>query len=94
LALFYYYKHPETGEIFSDQRMEGFEEKPFIHKGVECELMPDYIPPSREQKNELGIINKNAECFEKDPYWVKKCKPKYIKFKDGHREKYDPTRHF
>jgi hypothetical protein len=91
---FYYYKHPETGEIFSDQRMEGFEEKPLIIKGVKHELVRDYVPPRKKQKDLAPvIINKNREVFEADPAFVKKCKPKYVKFQDGHKEKYDPTKH-
>ena len=91
---FYYYKHPKTGKIYSDQRMIGFETKPYkASDGVECELLEDYSPPVEESKNQIGIINKNAEVFQKDPEFVKKCKPRYVKFRDGHREKYDPTKH-
>ena len=28
-----------------------------------------------------------------DSQYVKSCKPKYIKFNDGHRQRYDPTKH-
>lgn len=91
---FYYYKHPGTGEIFSDQRMDGFETKPYISSdGEKCELIPDYEPPLKESKKILGIIDKNAEVFQKDPSYVKKMNPKFVKFKDGHRERYDPNRH-
>ena len=41
---FFYYKHPKTGKIYSDQRMVGYETKPYLHKGVECELLIDYEP--------------------------------------------------
>ena len=37
---------------------------------------------------------KNKEVFEADRDYVRKCKPKYVKFRDGHREKYNETRHF
>jgi hypothetical protein len=33
------------------------------------------------------------ECFQADTGYVRKMKPKYIKFNDGHKEKYDPTKH-
>ncbi len=35
----------------------------------------------------------NREVFEADPDYVKGCRPKYVKFQDGHKEKYDPTKH-
>ncbi|MCD6435901.1 MAG: hypothetical protein J7L15_05885 [Clostridiales bacterium] len=91
---FFWYKHPKTGEMFSDQRMTGFEHKPIIKGGVECCLVPDYEPLIVESRSQMGIVNKNAEVFQKDSDYVKKVKPKFVKFKDGHREKYDPTKHF
>ena len=91
---FFWYKHPETGEMHSDQRMVGYETKPLIVKGVECELVPDYAPPVKEHdKRNLVIIDKNREAFQADPDYVKKMRPKYIRFQDGHRERYDPTKH-
>ncbi|MCK5762538.1 MAG: hypothetical protein KAH05_00310 [Clostridiales bacterium] len=94
MTTFFYYKHPKTGKIYSDQRMSGFEEVPYMASdGVKCELLKDYCPDTEDSKNQIGIINKNAEVFQKDSAFVKKCKPKYVKFRDGHREKYDPTRH-
>ena len=91
---FFWYKHPETGEMFSDQRMVGYETKPLIKNGVKCELDPDYVPPTKEHdKFNLAIINKNREVFEADRDLVKKTNPKFIKFNDGHRERYDPGKH-
>ena len=91
---FFYYKHPKTGKIYSDQRMIGFENAPYrASDGVECELLKDYSPPITERKNQLGIINKNAEVFQKDSAYVKECNPRFVKFRDGHRERYDPTKH-
>jgi len=91
---FYWYKYPETGEMISDQRMEGYETKPLVVKGVECELIPDYVPPSKESDDvNIAIINKNREVFEADPGYVKSCKPKYVQFQDGHRERYDSSKH-
>lgn len=95
MVKWFYYKHPKTGKIFSDQRMEGFEKKPYkTLDGTECELVQDYEPPREEHSNQLGIINKNAEVFEKDPDYIRKVKPKYVKYRDGHRELYNPNKHF
>ena len=92
---FFWYKHPKTGEMFSDQRMVGYEETPFTIKGVKCVLVRDYAPPERDPDNKLNLalINKNREVFEADREFVKKCRPKYVKFQDGHRERYDSSKH-
>jgi len=91
---FFWYKHPETEEMFSDQRMVGYEEIPLNKKGVKCELVRDYKPPKQSLKDLAPvIINKNREVFEADPAYVKSCKPKYVQFQDGHKERYDPTKH-
>jgi len=83
----YIYKNPKTGEIFEDIRSFKDMDKPYISPdGVKCERI--FVTKG------LGIVNKNAECFQKDAHWVKKCKPKFIKFRDGHRERYDPNKHF
>ena len=94
MANFYYYKHPKTEKIYSDLRMKGFEKKPYISPdGEECELLKGYSPPSENKDIGVAIIDKNREVFEADPDFVKKCRPKKIKFQDGHIEKYDPTKH-
>jgi hypothetical protein len=94
MVKFFYYKHPKTGKIYSDQRLIGYEKNPYkAPDGEICDLIEDYVPPVKEGKTQLGIINKNAEVFQKDPDFVKKCNPKYVKFQDGHRERYDPTKH-
>ena len=93
---FFWYKHPKTKEMFSDQRMIGYEEKPLVIKGVKCEIVKDYTPPEKEYKP-LGPIrvykDGQREVFQADPQYVKKMSPKYIKFNDGHREIYDSTKH-
>lgn len=89
---FYYYKHPETGKMYSDQRLEGFQERPLIINGIKCEYVPDYVPPKNDNMI-FGIIDKNAEVFQKDPDYVRKCNPKYVTFRDGHKERYDPQKH-
>ena len=91
---FYYYKHPKTGKIYSDQRMKGYESKPYIAgDGIECELLKNYSPQRKKTKSQIGIIDKNAEVFQKDAKYVRDCNPRFVKFRDGHREKYDPTKH-
>ena len=93
MILFYYYKHPKTGEIFSDQRMEGYEERPYIKNGVECKLVKNYKPKRKNKTTGIAIINKNREVWEADSHYVKKCNPKFVKYQDGHKERYDPGKH-
>lgn len=77
----YEYEHPETGEIFDDLRAFKDMDKPFIAPdGVECPRivsMPFIINGSREN----------------DYNDIKKSNPKYVRFKDGRRERFDPTKH-
>lgn len=93
---FYYYKHPKTGKIYSDQRTKGFETVPYKIEGIECELLIDYKLPEKEHKS-LGVIrvykDGQREVFEADPQYVKKLNPKNIRFQDGHIERYDSTKH-
>jgi len=92
---FYYYKHPDTGKIYSEQRMKGFENKPYVSPdGKKCEIIKDYIPFRKNRKSILGIIDKNAEVFEKDPKYVRECNPKYIRLRNGRRVRYDPNKHY
>jgi len=82
----YEYEHPETGEIFDDIRPAKDRAKPFIAPdGVAC--------PKRDVPSKFAGWKGNREVFEADRDLVKKTKPKYVKFKDGHRERYDPTKH-
>lgn len=96
MVKFFWYKHPKTGEMFSDQRMEGYEERPLIKKGIKCELDLTYKPPEKEYKA-LGPIriykDGQREVFEADPQYVKKMNPKNIRFQDGHIERYDSSKH-
>jgi len=41
----------------------------------------------------MGLSAKEREVFELYHDDVKACQPKRVKFRDGHVEKYDPTRH-
>ena len=83
----YSYLHPETGEVF--------EELVSIKDSNKFFILPDGIKCKRLFSGfSGGIINKNAEVFQKDSDYVKKCKPRFVKFRDGHKEKYNPTKHF
>jgi hypothetical protein len=87
----YQYKHPKTGKIFECIRTFSERDKPLISDdGEKCEFVPWYLT---DIKFQMGIINRNAEVWEKDSDYVKKVHPKYVKYRDGHREKFDPTRH-
>ena len=82
----YEYLNKETGEIFEEIRSIADRDKPYIDPdGVEC---PRIFPSS------VSGWLKGREVFQVDPEFVKKCNPKYVKYQDGHKEKYDPTRHF
>lgn len=82
----YEYIHPETSEIFEDIRKYKDRDKPFISPdGKRCMRLE--VPSS------MSGWRKDREGFEMDPSFYKKMKPKFVKFKDGHREKYDPNKH-
>jgi len=84
----YSYKNPKNGEIFDVIRdFKDYNSNYILEDGTVCERV--FNPP----KNTVRIVDKNAEVFEKDPEYVRKMKPKYVRYKDGHREKYDPTKH-
>ena len=93
---FYWYKHPTTSEMIPDQRIAGYEERPLMVKGVRCELDRDYKPPVKEHKP-LGVIrvykDGQREVWEADPQYVKKMNPKFVKYQDGHSERYDSSKH-
>jgi hypothetical protein len=83
----YEFEHPKTGEIFEDIRSIEDRDKLFISEdGAKCKRV---FCPSR-----LGYCGKgDRECFELDRDYVKKVNPKRVKYRDGHSETYDPTRH-
>ncbi len=84
--MLYQYKHLETGEIFEEFRSVKNRNKSFIAPdGKKCKRVD--VPKS------VQGWSGNREVFEADPVYVKKCHPKKIKFRDGHIEKYDPTKH-
>lgn len=82
----YVFQHPKTGEQFDEIRSYADIDRPFIAPdGAICERV--------RYPSTVGIVNKNAEVWEKDSDYVKKCKPKWVRRRDGVRERYDPTRH-
>jgi len=83
----YEYKHPETEEIFQELRQIPERDKPYISAdGKKCKRL--LFPTT------LGYCGKgDREVFELDPGYVKKCRPKFIRYRDKHIEKFDPTKH-
>lgn len=74
----------KTGEIFEVYRKISERDLPFFAEdGTEC---------TRIISKSSGW-RKDREVFEVDPSYVKQMNPKYVKFRDGHRERYDETRH-
>ena len=83
----YEFKHPVTGEVFEDLRPISKRKDIFVAPdGVECEYM--------EVASQYGFCGKgDREVFELDPDYCKKVNPKKVKYRDGHSERYDPTKH-
>ncbi len=85
----YEYQHPETGEIFEEFRLIKNRNKVFIAPdGVKCKRIMS------SQMGYCGLAEKEREVFQLDSNYAKKMNPKYVKFRDGHRERYDPNKHF
>lgn len=84
----YEFKHPKTGEVFEEIRLMKDRDKPFISAdGETCERI------FFSSMGYMGRCEKERECFELDPHYCKKISPKFIKYRDNHRERYDPTKH-
>ena len=84
----YVYRHPQTQQDYEVLRSFADADKPFYAPdGKKCNRV--LFPASRS----LAIVDSNAEVFEVDPEYCKKVQPKYVRFRDGHRERYDPTKH-
>ncbi len=85
----YCYQHPKTKEVFESIRPVKDRKKLYTAPdGKKCKWMS--IPPSLGY---MGLSAKEREVFELYREDVKACQPKRVKFRDGHVEKYDPTRH-
>jgi len=41
-----------------------------------------------------GLAEKEREGFEMDPELYKKRNPKLVRYRDGHKEKYNPDKHY
>lgn len=81
----YEFQHPKTGKIFEEFRLMKDSDKPFIAPdGVKC---PRIFPSSGSFRIE------GREGFELDPTFYKKMNPKYVKYRDGHRERFSPNKH-
>jgi len=82
----YQFQHPKTKQIFEEFRAFKDIDKPFYAPdGIKCKRVLFSSP--------VTISKKGKEVFEQDPEYVRKVKPKYVKYRDGHRERYDETRH-
>ena len=82
----YEYIHPDTGKIYEVIRSYKDKHKKFLAPdGKKCKV--------KEIPSRVSGWKGDKEVFEADSDYVKKCNPKYVKFKDGHRERYDPTKH-
>jgi hypothetical protein len=89
--MIFYYKHPKTGKIVERNLpiTENQEESIILEDGTICKYVPWYVI----EKGKIGIIDKNAEVWEKDPDYVRKLNPKFVRRRDGVREKFDPNKH-
>jgi len=81
----YDFEHPETGEIFSDLRPMSKSQEPFH--------APDGVACDRLFNPKFNIINRGSEVFQLDEDYTRLSNPKFVRFKDGHKEKYNPTKH-
>ena len=80
----YQFEHPKTGEVFEVTRPMSEYNDPFsAPDGVECKNM----------MSNITIVDKNQEVFQMDEDYTKLTNPKFVKFKDGHKENYSPTKH-
>jgi hypothetical protein len=82
----YSYLNPKNNEIFDELVPMSQSNQDFIlPDGTICKRIID--------NGNMGLIDNNAEVFQKDSDYCKKVKPKYVRFRDGHREKYNPLKH-
>jgi len=85
----YKFKHPKTCEIFSDFRnVENADDEFKAPDGIVCEPHGLHMI-----KKKSGVVVNGKEGFEKHPDYYKEMNPKFVKYRDGHKERYDPTRH-
>jgi hypothetical protein len=85
----YCYLNPKTKQIFEEIRSFSDHGKPFVlEDGTICHMVHQW-----NIGDTFGIIDRSAEVWEKDPAYVKDLNPKYVRRRDGIKERYDPTRH-
>lgn len=81
----YEYLNEKTGEVIEEIRPIKDRDNPYITSdGIECK---------RIMSSSFNGWKVNKEVFEADRDLVKRTNPKYVKFQDGHRERYDPNKH-
>ncbi|NJL70148.1 MAG: hypothetical protein HC888_00440 [Candidatus Competibacteraceae bacterium] len=93
----YEYKHPKTGEIFNDIRTFSKMTEPFVAPdGTICPFIswfeaPDAADVVKGNKWSKSTVDKKCEVWEKDPEYVRKCNPKYVRTRSGERIRYNPN---
>lgn len=93
----YYYKNTKTGEEFEHILLKVPKdpwEDLILKDGTRCERI--WAIKNKKSYKRRRLTRKNMEIFESDPDYVRKlATPGYtkIKFQDGHRELYDPSKH-
>jgi hypothetical protein len=84
------YKHPKTLEIYSDFRDVRDKNSPFLAPdGTFCEIYGE----NTVKNYKSGIVDLDGEVFQKYPQYCREMNPRKVKYKDGHSEFYDPTKH-
>jgi len=90
----YIYKHPDTGEIIEELRPMSESDKPLVlEDGTVCHrYFGGELTQDDKRRRQYRGTN-GHEGFEVDPDYYKALRPKRVRFKDGHSEPYDPTKH-
>ena len=90
----YLYQHPHTGELLEELRSMDQRNDPLVlEDGTVCERYSGGEIQEDKKRRRQYRGTKGHEGFEVDPDYYKIVNPKYVKFKDGHREKFDPNKH-
>ena len=90
----YVYLHPQTGELIEELRpMKECNEPLILEDGTVCErdYSGEQTVDKKRRRDYRGV--RGHEGFEVDPSYYKTLNPKRVRFKDGHTEKYNPTKH-
>jgi len=76
--------HPDTAEVFSALRPIKDRDKEFVATdGTIC----------KRKLSQFNGWRSGREGFEMDPDYYKKLNPKKVRFRDGHTERYNPSKH-